>query len=114
MIDFIAHNIAPIMFVTLVLVMLIGYPVAFSLAAVGLGFFALGVFLTPLSHGAIHLDWAQIVSVKTDAPLKLKLTTGETLEGKVVPGAEGRLKVETAGAAAPERRAPSPVRRPTA
>jgi hypothetical protein len=51
--------------------------------------------------GPVKLDWAQIVSVKTDAPLKLKLTTGETLEGKVVPGAEGRLKVETVGASAP-------------
>jgi hypothetical protein len=51
--------------------------------------------------GPVKLDWAQIVSIKTDAPLKLKLTTGETLEGKVVPGAEGRLKVETQGAAAP-------------
>ena len=63
MIDFIAHNIAPIMFITLVLVMLIGYPVAFSLAAVGLGFFALGVWISPLSHGAIHLEWAQIVAL---------------------------------------------------
>jgi hypothetical protein len=51
--------------------------------------------------GPVNLDWAQIVSVKTDAPLKLKLTTGETLEGKVVPGAEGRLKIETTGTTAP-------------
>jgi hypothetical protein len=51
--------------------------------------------------GQVNVDWSQIVSVRTDAPLKLKLTTGEILEGKVVPGAEGRLKVETQGAAAP-------------
>ena len=63
MIEFIAHNIAPIMFITLVLVMLIGYPVAFSLAAVGLGFFALGVFVAPYSGGAVHLDWAQIAAL---------------------------------------------------
>jgi len=51
--------------------------------------------------GPVKVDWAQVVSVKTDAPLKVKLTTGETLEGKVLPGAEGRLKIETQGAAAP-------------
>jgi hypothetical protein len=51
--------------------------------------------------GPVKLDWTQIVSIKTDAPLKLKLTTGETLEGKVSPGAEGRIKVDTQGAAAP-------------
>lgn len=51
--------------------------------------------------GPIKVDWAQIVSVKTDAPIKVKLVTGETLEGKIVPGADGRLKVETQGAAAP-------------
>jgi len=50
--------------------------------------------------GPVKVDWAQVVSVKTDAPIKVKLTTGETLEGKVVPGAEGRLKIETQGAAA--------------
>ena len=63
MIDFISHNIAPIMFASLVLVLLIGYPVAFSLAAVGLGFFALGVGLAPYSHGAVRLDWAQLAAL---------------------------------------------------
>jgi hypothetical protein len=51
--------------------------------------------------GVIKIDWAQVVSLKTDEPIKVKLATGETLEGKVAPGAEGRLKVETQGAAAP-------------
>ena len=63
MIAFIAHNIAPIMFASLVLVLLVGYPVSFSLAAVGIGFFALGVELAPYSGGAIHLDWAQIAAL---------------------------------------------------
>ena len=58
MAHFIAQNMAPIMFASLVVVLLLGYPVAFSLAAVGLFFFALGVELAPLSGGAIHLDWA--------------------------------------------------------
>jgi TRAP-type mannitol/chloroaromatic compound transport system permease large subunit len=54
---FIAQNIAPIMFASLVIFLLIGYPVAFSLAANGLLFFAIGVALTPYADGAIHLDW---------------------------------------------------------
>ena len=36
-------NMAPLMFAALVVVLLIGYPVAFSLSAVGLGFGALGL-----------------------------------------------------------------------
>jgi len=41
MIEFIAHNMAPLMFGALVIFLLIGYPVAFSLAAIGI-FFGLG------------------------------------------------------------------------
>jgi putative salt-induced outer membrane protein YdiY len=51
--------------------------------------------------GKVSIDWAQVVSVKTDAPIKVKIATGELLEGKVSAGAEGRLKIETAGPAAP-------------
>ena len=51
--------------------------------------------------GPVKVDWAQVVSLKTDAPIKLKLATGEWLEGKVAPGGEGKVKVESAGAAAP-------------
>jgi hypothetical protein len=51
--------------------------------------------------GPLKIDWAQVVSVKSDAPIKVTLVTGEILEGKVAPGADGRLKVETSGAAAP-------------
>ncbi|MBI3857129.1 MAG: DUF481 domain-containing protein [Planctomycetes bacterium] len=51
--------------------------------------------------GPLKIDWAQVLSIRTDAPLKVKLATGETLEGKVVPGAEGRLKVESGGTVAP-------------
>ena len=54
---FIAQNMAPIMFLSLIVFLLIGYPVAFSLAAVGLGYFILGVELAPLSNGSIALDW---------------------------------------------------------
>jgi flagellin-like protein len=57
MAEFIAHNIAPIMFASLVIFLLLGYPVAFALAGCGLFFFVVGVELAPLSHGTIHLDW---------------------------------------------------------
>ncbi len=42
---FLIENIAPLMFAALVVVLLIGYPVAFSLAAVGIGFGLLGIEL---------------------------------------------------------------------
>jgi TRAP-type mannitol/chloroaromatic compound transport system permease large subunit len=42
---FLTANIAPLMFGALVIVLLIGYPVAFALAAVGIGFGVLGIEL---------------------------------------------------------------------
>ncbi|MBC7736515.1 MAG: TRAP transporter large permease subunit, partial [Candidatus Saccharibacteria bacterium] len=57
MLEFIAQNMAPIMFASLVVFLLIGYPVAFSLAANGLVFFVIGVWLAPMSGGSITLDW---------------------------------------------------------
>jgi TRAP-type mannitol/chloroaromatic compound transport system permease large subunit len=45
MIAFIIHNMAPIMFATLVVCLLIGYPAAFTLAAVGLVFGVVGIEL---------------------------------------------------------------------
>jgi TRAP-type mannitol/chloroaromatic compound transport system permease large subunit len=57
MIEFIAHNLAPIMFVSLVVFLLLGYPVAFALAANGLLFFVIGVELAPYSSGEINLFW---------------------------------------------------------
>jgi TRAP-type mannitol/chloroaromatic compound transport system permease large subunit len=57
MIELIAHNMAPIIFASLVFFLLLGYPVAFSLAANGLIFFVIGVWLAPYSNGQITLDW---------------------------------------------------------
>jgi TRAP-type mannitol/chloroaromatic compound transport system permease large subunit len=57
MLEFIAINMAPIMFASLVVFLLLGYPVAFSLAANGLLFFAIGVWLAPYSENTITLDW---------------------------------------------------------
>jgi len=56
-IEFIAQNMAPIMFASLIIFMLIGYPVAFALAANGLLFFVIGVELAPYSDGSINLSW---------------------------------------------------------
>jgi tripartite ATP-independent transporter DctM subunit len=63
MADFIAQNMAPIMFASLVVFLLIGYPVAFSLAAVGMVFFIIGVEVAPLSHGTITLSWPLLGSL---------------------------------------------------
>ncbi|MFI0396074.1 TRAP transporter large permease [Paracoccus jiaweipingae] len=57
MMELIAQNMAPIMFVSLILFLLFGYPVAFALAANGLLFFIIGVELAPLSGGSINLSW---------------------------------------------------------
>ncbi len=57
MMEFIAVNLAPIMFASLIVFLLLGYPVAFSLAANGLLFFIIGVELAPLSGGSINLSW---------------------------------------------------------
>ena len=63
MIEFIALNMAPIMFASLVVFLLLGYPVAFSLAANGLVFFAIGVWLAPYSDNTITLDWPLLFSM---------------------------------------------------
>lgn len=57
MIELIASNLAPIMFLTLVSMLLLGYPVGFSLAANGLVFFLLAVELSPFAPETINLSW---------------------------------------------------------
>src|SRR5262249_42039090 len=47
-IDLISHNMATVMFAALVVCLLLGYPVAFSLAFVGLSFGVLGIWLGEL------------------------------------------------------------------
>ena len=53
----IAQNLAPIMFAALIIFLLLGYPVAFALAANGLVFFALAVELAPYAPESITLSW---------------------------------------------------------
>jgi len=52
-----AQNLAPIMFGALIIFLLLGYPVAFSLAANGLLFFFVAVELAPLAPETITLSW---------------------------------------------------------
>ncbi|MCT7377732.1 TRAP transporter large permease [Chelativorans salis] len=61
MIDLIAHNLAPIMFTCVMAMLLIGYPVAFTLAAGGLFFFVIGVELSSVSS-EIRLFWPLLQS----------------------------------------------------
>ena len=61
MIDFIAHNLAPIMFTSVMLMLLLGYPVAFTLAAGGLIYFVVGVELSHISS-EIRLFWPLLQS----------------------------------------------------
>jgi TRAP-type mannitol/chloroaromatic compound transport system permease large subunit len=63
MIALVAENLAPIMFAALVVTLLLGYPVAFSLGAVGLIFFVVGVELAPYSSGVITLSWKLLQSM---------------------------------------------------
>jgi TRAP-type mannitol/chloroaromatic compound transport system permease large subunit len=52
--EFVAHNLAPIMFGSLVLFLLLGYPVAFSLAACGLFFGFVGIELGLLNFSLLQ------------------------------------------------------------
>ncbi|OSP54133.1 TRAP transporter large permease subunit [Pseudoruegeria sp. SK021] len=57
MLELIAHNLAPIMFATVMGMLLIGYPVALTLAAGGLFFFVVGVALSEIAPSQINLFW---------------------------------------------------------
>ncbi|MEN3930599.1 TRAP transporter large permease subunit [Microvirga sp. W0021] len=57
MLELIAHNLAPLMFASLIVFLLLGYPVAFSLAANGLIFFFIALFLTDLVPGSVNVQW---------------------------------------------------------
>ncbi|MDI7860465.1 TRAP transporter large permease subunit [Rhizobiaceae bacterium n13] len=61
MIDFIAHNLALVMFTSVMLLLLLGYPVAFTLAAGGLFYFVVGVELSTISP-EIRLFWPLLQS----------------------------------------------------
>jgi GntP family gluconate:H+ symporter len=52
--DFIAHNLAPIMFAGLIVFMLVGFPVTFSLGACGLTFGLIGIYLGALPEALMQ------------------------------------------------------------
>ncbi|ETX12819.1 C4-dicarboxylate ABC transporter [Roseivivax halodurans JCM 10272] len=56
MIELIAHNLAPIMFISVMGLLLLGYPVALTLAGGGMIFFVIGVWLSDYSS-EINLFW---------------------------------------------------------
>ncbi len=56
MIELIAHNLAPIMFISVMGMLLLGYPVALTLAAGGMFYFVIGVGLSEYSS-EINLFW---------------------------------------------------------
>ncbi len=62
MIDLIAANLGPIMFVVVMGLLLLGYPVAFTLAAGGLAFFAIGVWMSSLAPDLVHLSWPLLLA----------------------------------------------------
>lgn len=57
MLELIAHNLAPIMFISVMGMLLIGYPVALTLAAGGIFFFVIGVGLSEIAPTEINLFW---------------------------------------------------------
>lgn len=57
MAELLAQNLAPIMFAALVIFLLLGYPVAFALAANGLMFFVIATELAPYAPNTITLSW---------------------------------------------------------
>jgi len=61
-IDFLAHELAAVMFVCVMAMLLIGYPVAFTLAAGGLAFFAIGVEMSSIAPDEIRLFWPLLQS----------------------------------------------------
>jgi uncharacterized protein DUF481 len=48
--------------------------------------------------GVVVLEWSQVATIKTDAPVKVKLASGETVEGKIGAGQDGKILIESAGA----------------
>jgi len=48
--------------------------------------------------GVVYIDWGQVATLKTDGPVKVKLVTGETVEGKIGAGQEGKILIESPGA----------------
>ena len=58
--------------------------------------FAGGKLRVETGHsGVVTVDWGQVATLKTDGPVKVKLTDGEVVEGKLAWGADGKFTVES-------------------
>ncbi|MCP5267489.1 MAG: TRAP transporter large permease subunit [Zoogloeaceae bacterium] len=76
MIEFLQHNLAPVMFFGLVIFLLLGYSVAFSLAACGLFFGWVGVSLGLLPESLLHALPLRIFGIlKNDTLLAIPFFT---------------------------------------
>ncbi|MFI4987739.1 MAG: TRAP transporter large permease subunit, partial [Alphaproteobacteria bacterium] len=69
MAHFLIANIAPLMFSALVVGLLVGYPVAFSLAAVGLGFAFLGIELGLLNFELLQALPKRVIGIMSNDTL---------------------------------------------
>ena len=69
MIEFVARNLAPMMFAGLILFMLYGYPAAFSLSAVGLFFGLIGILLGLIQPGFLGNIVLLLVAINRHARL---------------------------------------------
>lgn len=63
---------------------------------------------TPHS-GKVVVDFAQVLSLKTEGKVAVKLVSGETVEGKL-DYADGKLKIQGEGGAAPTEATPAAIK----
>ena len=66
--NFITANIAPIMFVGLIVFMLVGFPVAFSLGACGLVFGTIGIWMGLLPEALLQALPLRIFGIMQNDP----------------------------------------------
>ena len=63
--EFLTHNLAPIMFAGLICFLLVGFPVAFSLGACGLFFAFIGIELNVLPEALLQAVPLRIFGIMT-------------------------------------------------
>src|SRR5439155_1642853 len=97
-VDFLAQKMAPIMFASLVVILLLGYPAAFSLAAIGLIFGLSGIYVThqfvpdflqalpERIFGIMNNDVLLAIPFFTFMGLILGRSVGDMYEGAFLPG----------------------------
>ena len=61
--------------------------------------------------GDVFVEWAQVATVTTEGAVKVKLDTGEILEGKLSAGENGRVRIESVSTAEPVEVDPAKVQK---